>query len=67
MMHSYLIKMPREGWKSISIPEEMKAEIERVIKERPELGYKSIAGFIADAIRKNLKELNVPLENQDNS
>jgi len=44
-------KMPKEGWVSISLPEEMVNEIRRVVEEKPELGYKSISDFIVHAIR----------------
>jgi len=52
-----LIKMPRKGWKSISIPVEMVARIQRVIENRPDLGYRSVADFIIDAIRRRLEEI----------
>ncbi|RLI26996.1 CopG family transcriptional regulator [Candidatus Bathyarchaeota archaeon] len=49
--------MPRKGWKSISIPVEMVARIQRVIENRPDLGYRSVADFIIDAIRRRLEEI----------
>ena len=45
--------MPAPGWKSVNIPEEMLAEIKKIIKKRPELGYRSITDFVSAAIRSH--------------
>mgnify|MGYP000586632945 FL=1 len=49
--------MPRAVYKTISIPEEMFNEIERVIKVRQDLGYQTVTEFIKDAIRRRLEEI----------
>ncbi len=49
--------MTRKGYKAVSLPEELIEFIRKVIEERPELGYDSIADFVKDAIRRRLKEL----------
>lgn len=40
-----------------SLPEKIQEEIERLIKDYPELGYRSIPEFILDAIRTKIKEI----------
>ena len=47
--------MPVPGWRSVSIPEEMVREIQRVIKENPHLGYKNVSQFVISAIRQLLE------------
>ena len=54
--------MPQPGWKSISLPEEMVEEIARIIRERPELGYKSVSSFVIAAIRRLIEETKPTLE-----
>jgi hypothetical protein len=48
--------MPREGWVSISIPEEMVDKIKELIERRPDLGYSSISAFATDALRRLFSE-----------
>jgi len=54
--------MPEKGWKSVSVPAEMIAEIERVIEDRPELGFKTVGSFVAAAVRKMIEEYSPHLE-----
>jgi|GEM_PF-1003144 metal-responsive CopG/Arc/MetJ family transcriptional regulator len=49
--------MPIGKYKGISIPKEMFEEVEKVIKEHPELGYSSITDFIKDAVRDKITEI----------
>jgi len=46
-----------EVYRKVSIPDSMWREIERIIKQRPELGYSSVAEFIKEAIRDKIREL----------
>ena len=48
--------MPVSGWKSVSIPEDMVKEIQRIIKENPHLGYKNVSQFVINAIRKLIEQ-----------
>lgn len=52
--------MPRKGYASISIPDEMVKEIDRIVAQKKH-GYSSRADLIADAVRRLSKELR-PLE-----
>lgn len=55
--------MSTQKWKYVNIPEAMWKQIEKLIKENPELGYKSVADFVTSAVRaqidyrSNLSEL----------
>jgi len=53
----YFFRMPRKGYKSISIPEDLVKEIERIINKHRRLGYRTVAEFITDAIRRRIEEL----------
>ncbi|MBS7612461.1 hypothetical protein KEJ27_09755 [Candidatus Bathyarchaeota archaeon] len=57
--------LEERGWISIhpELYRGLMEEIEKLIDRRPELGYASIADFIADAVRRRLEELSKsPLE-----
>ncbi|MEM2677560.1 MAG: hypothetical protein QXU62_02860 [Thermofilaceae archaeon] len=58
-----MIILPRVGWRSVAIPVEMAERIQKIIESRPELGYRSVADFVIDAVRRRLEELSKsPLE-----
>lgn len=41
-----------KGYTQISLPKELHKSIEKFINENPELGYKSVAEFIKDSVRR---------------
>ena len=43
--------MPEQKWKYVNIPEAMWIAIQKLIDEQPHLGYKSVADFVASAVR----------------
>ena len=43
--------MPPRKWKSVSIPEDILTRIKEIIKNYPELGYRSVSDFIIAAIK----------------
>jgi len=47
----------KENYRTLKIPKELMEEIEKFIKEYPELGYKSNAEFVKEALRKRILEL----------
>jgi len=49
--------MGRRSWRRVSLRAELVEKIERIIESRPDLGYTSIADFIADAVRRRLEEI----------
>lgn len=51
--------MPVEKYRGVSLQRELVDKIEEYIKGHPETGYKSLADFITDAIRKRCEELKI--------
>jgi hypothetical protein len=49
--------MPLEKYRSISMQRELVDKVEDYVKSHPETGYKSLADFITDAVRKRFEEL----------
>ena len=45
--------MPEQKWKYVNIPKAMWIEIQKLIDEQPQLGYKSVADFVASAVRRH--------------
>ena len=58
--------MPRDRFRGISLQRELVDRIEEYINSHPETGYKSLADFVTDALRKRCEELKIlvptPLE-----
>ena len=52
-----MVCMPKGEYKGVSLPKEMIEEINRIIREHPELGYSSIADFVKDAVREKMLKL----------
>ena len=48
--------MPRKGWVSVAIPEELARKIDEIVKLR-KYGYRSRSQFVTDAVRRLLEEL----------
>jgi len=44
-------------WGRLSLRRELLDEIDKIIKDRPWLGYKSKADFIADSVRRRIEEI----------
>lgn len=49
--------MPLDRYRGITLQRELVDKIERYIKDYPEKGYKSIADFVTDAVRRRAEEL----------
>lgn len=49
--------MPIEGYRGITLKRELIDKIEEYIRDYPEQGYKSLADFVTDAIRRRAEEL----------
>jgi len=46
--------MSTKKWKYVNIPEAMWDQIEKLIEDCPELGYKSVADFVTSAVRARM-------------
>ena len=63
-----IICMPKGEYRGVSLPKEMIDEINRIIRQYPELGYSSVADFIKDAVREKMLKLKQALiEVKDNN
>ncbi len=51
--------MPEGKYRSISLSKELIETIEDLIKENPQASYKSIADFVADAVRIRFEQLGI--------
>lgn len=48
--------MPREGFSSIAIPNELYQELIRYVKRNPKLGYTGVPEFVRDILRDILQK-----------
>ena len=48
--------MPRKGWKSIALPEEIVALIDKTV-ENSKYGFRSRTDLVLEAVKDKLKEL----------
>jgi len=46
-----------EGYTTISLPTELHDLVKKIIKEHPELGYKSVAEVCKDGLREKVVEM----------
>jgi hypothetical protein len=51
--------MPMEKYRGVSLQRELINKIEEYIKTHPEMGYKSLADFITDAVREKCEDLKI--------
>lgn len=51
--------MPMEKYRGVSLQRELINRIEEYIKAHPEMGYKSLADFITDAVREKCEDLKI--------
>lgn len=51
--------MPVDRYRGISLQRELVDKIEQFINNHPERGYKSLADFVTEALRKRCEELNI--------
>jgi len=54
-----VFRMPVDKYRGVTLQRELIDKIEQYIEDYPEQGYKSIADFVTDAIRRRAEELNV--------
>jgi len=51
--------MPMDKYRGVSLQRELINLIEEYIKTHPEMGYKSLADFVTDAVREKCEELKI--------
>ena len=48
--------MSNDGaWAVVRIPKRMLEEVQDIIQDHPEKGYRSVSAFVADAIRRRIE------------
>ncbi len=57
----FVVNMPVGDFKGISIRKEVYDSINSFITAHPEMGYRTVAQFVTDAVREKLIELNARL------
>ena len=53
------MKKKEDPYRRVSLKKELVDVIEVFIKEHPEFGYRSIASFVEDAIRRRAEQLRI--------
>jgi len=51
--------MPVDRYRGVSLQRELVDKIEEYVKNHPETGYKSMADFVTDALRKRCEDLKI--------
>lgn len=51
--------MPMDRYRGVSLQRELVNRIEEYIKAHPEMGYKSLADFVTDAVREKCEQLKI--------
>jgi len=49
--------MPVKGYDSVNLPSGLYSKVKTLIKNRADLGYRSITEFVAEAVRKRTEEI----------
>jgi hypothetical protein len=51
--------MPMDKYRGVSLQKDLVGTIENYVKAHPEMGYKSLADFVTDAIREKCEKLGI--------
>ena len=51
--------MPMDKYRGVSLNKELVGAIEVYVKAHPEMGYKSLADFVTDALREKCEKLGI--------
>jgi len=51
--------MPKKGYRSVTIPDELYELIKEVVQNKKQYGYGNVSEFVREAIREKLKQLGV--------
>lgn len=49
--------LPVKGYSSVNLPSGLYAKVKMLIKTRPDLGYRSVTEFVAEAVRQRTEEI----------
>lgn len=51
--------MPAKGYDSVNLPTELYQKVKELIGERRDLGYRSVAEFVAESVRLRIEDIEV--------
>jgi len=49
--------MPAKGYDSVNLPSGLYVKVKTLLRHRPDLGYRSITEFVAEAVRMRVEEI----------
>jgi hypothetical protein len=49
--------LPVKGYDSVNLPSGLYIKVKTLVKRRPDLGYRSVTEFVAEAVRKRTEEI----------
>lgn len=49
--------MPVKGYDSVNLPSGLYVKVKALVKQRADLGYRSVTEFVAEAVRKRTEEI----------
>ena len=49
--------MPVKGYDSVNLPSGLYGKVKALVKNRADLGYRSVTEFVAEAVRKRTEEI----------
>ena len=49
--------MPVKGYDSVNLPSGLYGKVKALVKNRTDLGYRSVTEFVAEAVRKRTEEI----------
>ena len=49
--------MPVKGYNSVNLPSGLYKKVKALVEQRTDLGYRSVAEFVAEAVRKRTEEI----------
>jgi len=49
--------LPVKGYDSVNLPSGLYAKVKTLVKNRTDLGYRSVTEFVAEAVRKRTEEI----------
>lgn len=49
--------MPARGYESVNLPTGLYRKVRRLIEERGDLGYRSTTEFVAESVRRRVREI----------
>jgi hypothetical protein len=49
--------MPVKGYDSVNLPSGLYNKVKTLVKNREDLGYRSVTEFVAEAVRKRVEEI----------